>query len=124
LGHPRPGPYYPWHPAGWTYPPPYPYRADHPPSALAVTARFFPVAFTSVFSTVRIEVDGIPYHGNWGRSGRTVIAVPPGQRHVRVWMAPLGMRAGQSEVVADVPPGQIVELGCRRDTPVCRPTTS
>jgi len=81
------------------------------PSAIAVTAKFLPLAFFFYFVKPVIEINGHPVRAAWGRN---VVPVPPGRYHVHVHTPYfLPSRVGNADVTVDVPPGQAVELEYR-----------
>jgi len=77
--------------------------------AIALTLRYFPLAFIFGLITPVVTVNGRSVRMGWG--SRTVIPVEPGQHQVHVH-APyfLPSRIGPADLVVPVQPGQTVEL--------------
>jgi hypothetical protein len=96
-----------------TYPPPPP--GQQPPqqegSAIAVTAKFMPMAFFFFFVKPVVEIDGYRVPAKWGRN---VVPVPAGRHNVHVHTPYfLPSRVGPADQVVDVAPGQVAELEYR-----------
>ncbi len=81
-------------------------------SAIAVTAKFFPLAFLLFFFKPKVLIDGHELaRSGWGRR---VISVPPGQHHVGAYTPYLlPSRMGPADTVVTVEPGQLLELEYR-----------
>jgi len=79
-----------------------------PGTAIAVTARFIPLAWIFFFIRPAVAVDAVPVPGSWGR---TVLPVGPGPHRVQVYVPYfLPPRVGRAETIISVQPGQTVEL--------------
>jgi hypothetical protein len=92
---------------------PYPSQPAQPtPQAtLALTAKFFPMAFLFFFVKPAITIDGYSVPGVWGRN---TIPVAPGRHQVHVHTPYfLPSRVGNADTVVDVAPGQTAELEYR-----------
>jgi hypothetical protein len=92
---------------------PYPSQPGQPmPGAtIAVTAKFFPMAFFFFFVKPAITVDGYPVPGVWGRNA---IPVAPGRHQVHVHTPYfLPSRVGPADTTVDVAPGQTLEVEYR-----------
>ena len=82
-----------------------------PATAIAVTARFIPLAWIFFFIRPAVAVDAVPVPGSWGR---TVLPVVPGPHRVQVYVPYfLPPRVGRVETIVTVQPGQTVELEYR-----------
>jgi hypothetical protein len=89
-----------------TYP-----QQGQPGSAIALTAKFLPLAFFFYFVKPVIEINGYRVAAVWGR---TMIPVPPGRHQVHVHTPYfLPSRVGPADVTVDVAPGQVVEMEYR-----------
>ena len=87
-----------------TYPP----QQGQPGSAIALTARFLPLAFFFSFVKPVIEINGYRVPAVWGRN---MVPVPPGRHQVHVHTPYfLPSQVGPADVTVDVAPGQLVEL--------------
>ena len=83
-------------------------NAPHPGSAIALTTRFWPLAFFFFFVKPYVTVDGHLVPANWGR---LIVPVPPGQHHVHVHTPYfLPPRIGPADLAVTVAPGQTLEL--------------
>ena len=92
------------------YPPP-PQGQPVPPATLALTAKFFPMAFIFFFIKPAITIDGYPVAGVWGRN---LIPLAPGRHQVHVHTPYfLPSRVGPADLTVDVAPGQTLELEYR-----------
>jgi hypothetical protein len=105
-GYQQPGYQQPGYQQGG-YPP-----AGYPPggggAAVAVTTKFFPLAWLLYFFKPNITVDGQPMTGTWGRN---TIPVAPGAHQVHVHTPYiLPTKVGKAEVMVNVGPGQTAEL--------------
>jgi hypothetical protein len=97
------------------YPPPYQGGGAGPDpnaAAIAITTKWFPLAFILALFKPYIAVDGQQYpQQGWGR---TIIPVPPGQHHVHVhvpyWLPP---KLGPADLPVVLSPGQTLELEYR-----------
>jgi hypothetical protein len=90
-----------------TYPP----QQGQPGSAIAVTAKFLPLAFFFYFVKPVVEINGYRVPAVWGRN---MIPVPPGRHQVHVHTPYfLPSRVGPADVTVDVAAGQLVELEYR-----------
>jgi hypothetical protein len=90
---------------------PSPQGQPAPGATLAVTAKFFPMAFFFFFVKPAITVDGYAVPGVWGRN---VIPVAPGQHQLHVHTPYfLPSKVGPADTTVDVAPGQTVELEYR-----------
>ncbi|HKT03893.1 MAG TPA: hypothetical protein VJT31_30550 [Rugosimonospora sp.] len=81
-------------------------------SAIALTTKFFPLAFIFFFIKPFVSLNGqqLPQSG-WGR---TVIPVPPGQHQLHVHTPYfLPPQLGPADLTVPVAPGQTVELEYR-----------
>jgi hypothetical protein len=96
------------------YPPsqPYqPYGQQPPGAALALTAKFFPLAWFFFFVKPAITVDGYRLPAQWGRN---VIPLAPGRHQFEVYTPYfLPPRVGPAGLMFDVLPGQTLELEYR-----------
>lgn len=83
----------------------------YPGAAIALTAKFMPMAFFYFFVKPKVAIDGYPVAAEWGR---TVIPVHPGDHRVDVYTPYfLPSRVGPADVTVNVAPGQLVELEYR-----------
>ena len=90
-----------------TYPP----QQGQPGSAIALTAKFLPLAFFFYFVKPVIEINGYGVAAGWGRN---MIPVPPGRHNVHVHTPYfLPSRVGPADATVDVAPGQVVEMEYR-----------
>lgn len=79
--------------------------------AIALTTRYYPLAFLLAAFKPEIAVNGQPVAAGWGR---TVIPVPAGQYHLHVHVPYLlPSRIGVADLVVAVQPGQTLELEYR-----------
>ena len=96
------------------YPPPQQPPAPQPGdggSAIAVTTKFFPLAWFFYFIKPKIFVNGQLVAGAWGRN---VIPVPPGQHQLSIHVPYfLPSEVGPAGMAVAVASGQIVELEYR-----------
>jgi hypothetical protein len=79
---------------------------------IALTLKFFPLAFMLMFFKPVVTVNGQPYQVPWNR--RTVIPLPPGQYHVHVhtpYLIPT--QVGKADVPVNVGGGHPIELEYR-----------
>ena len=86
-----------------------PQEYGQPAEGIALTTRFFPVAFTYALTKPKVVVDGyqVPVTG-WGR---TVLPARPGPHHVHVHIPYLlPKRLGSADTFVEVYPGRLVEL--------------
>jgi hypothetical protein len=82
-----------------------------PGATLAVTAKFFPMAFFFFFVKPAITIDGYPVPAVWGRNA---IPVVPGRHQLHVHTPYfLPSRVGPADATVDLAPGQTVELEYR-----------
>jgi hypothetical protein len=82
-----------------------------PATAIAVTARFLPLAWIFFFIRPAVAIDAVPVPGSWGR---TVLPVTPGPHRVQVYVPYfLPPRVGRAETILTVQPGQTIELEYR-----------
>jgi hypothetical protein len=82
-----------------------------PGTAIAVTARFIPLAWIFFLIRPAVAVDAVPVAGSWGR---TVLPVGPGPHRVQVYVPYfLPPKVGRAEAIVTVQPGQTVELEYR-----------
>ena len=100
-------------------PPPSPYGQTPPPppgdtggqSAIAITLKFFPLAWIFALITPKLFLNGQPVGVRWGRN---VLPVAPGQHnlhlHVPYFLPP---KVGPADLTVPVAPGQTVELEYR-----------
>ncbi len=93
------------------YPPQQP-AVPGPGAAIAVTAKFFPLAFFFFFVKPWISIDGYQVPATvWGRN---VLPVAPGRHQVHVHTPYfLPPRVGPADATVDVASGQTVELEYR-----------
>lgn len=88
-----------------------PYGQQVPAAALALTAKFFPLAFFFFFVKPAITVDGYRILGAWGRN---VVPLAPGRHQLEVYTPYfLPSRVGPAALVFDVVPGQTLEIEYR-----------
>ena len=82
-----------------------------PGATLALTAKFFPMAFIFFFVKPAITIDGYQVPGVWGRN---VIPVAPGRHQLHVHTPYfLPSKVGPADTAVDLAPGQTVELEYR-----------
>lgn len=80
-----------------------------PKEGIAVTTKFFPLAWIFFFIKPKVFVDG--YEVPVAAWGRTVIPAQPGQHHLHVYTPYfLPSRIGPADATVDVPAGQLAEL--------------
>jgi hypothetical protein len=80
-------------------------------TAIAVTTKFFWLAFIFFFIKPKIFLNGHEIAGVWGRN---VIPVQPGQHHLHVYVPYfLPSKIGPADLAVPVQPGQTVELEYR-----------
>ena len=95
------------------YPPPPPPPSGPPggATAIAVTAKFFPLAWFFFFIKPKIFLNGQQVAATWGR---TVIPVSPGQHQLNIHVPYfLPSEVGPAAMTVAVAPGQTVELEYR-----------
>jgi hypothetical protein len=109
-------------PVAVTMPPYSQYPTSDPPGyggpyggegdGIALTLKFFPLAFALSFFKPVVTVNGQPYQVPWNR--RTVIPLPPGQYHVHIhtpYLIP--SKVGNADLPVNVGGGRPVELEYR-----------
>jgi hypothetical protein len=83
-------------------------NAPHPGSAIALTTKFFPMAFFFFFVKPYVTVNGYVVPAEWGR---VIVPVPPGLHQVHVHTPYfLPPQVGPADLAVTVAPGQTVEL--------------
>ncbi|MDI6098160.1 hypothetical protein QLQ12_06030 [Actinoplanes sp. NEAU-A12] len=88
------------------------HRPVYSEAAIAVTPRYFPLAFLLQLVKPVLIVDGQPVRMNWRNPA--VVPVSPGQHHVHVYTPYLiPRRMGKADLVVTAQPGQTVELEYR-----------
>jgi hypothetical protein len=98
-------------PPSQPYQPSQPYGQQPPAAALALTAKFFPLAWVFFFVKPAIIVDGYRVPSKWSRN---VIPLAPGRHRVEVYTPYfLPPRVGPASLMFDVMPGQTLELEYR-----------
>jgi hypothetical protein len=96
-----------------TYPPHQQYQGQPAyGDGIALTLKYFPLAFLLAFFKPVVTINGQPYQVPWNQ--RTVIPVPPGQYHLHVHTPYiLPSEVGKADVPVNVGGGQPVELEYR-----------
>jgi hypothetical protein len=90
---------------------PQPHGQQPPGAALALTAKFFPLAWIFFFVKPAITVDGYRVASVWGRN---LIPLAPGRHQLDVYTPYfLPSRVGPAGLMFDVAPGQTLELEYR-----------
>ncbi|HTQ18522.1 hypothetical protein [Mycobacterium sp.] len=88
---------------------PGPQGYGQPSEGIAVTTRFFPMAFLLLLVKPKIIVDG--YEAPATGWGRTVVPARPGPHHVHVHVPYfLPSKIGPADTTVDVYPGRVVDL--------------
>jgi hypothetical protein len=101
----------PYQPHGQQPYQPQPYGQQPPGAALALTAKFFPLAWIFFFVKPAITVDGYRVASTWGRN---LIPLAPGRHTLEVYTPYfLPPRVGVAGLMFDVLPGQTIELEYR-----------
>jgi hypothetical protein len=76
---------------------------------LALTLKFFPLAFLLMFFKPVVTVNGQPYQVPWSR--RTVLPLPPNQYHLHIHVPYLiPSQIGKADLVVNVGGGRPIEL--------------
>lgn len=99
-------------------PPPGQYGQVPPPpggaggqSAIAITLKFFPLAWIFALITPKLFINGQPVAVRWGRN---VFPVPAGQHHLHLHVPYfLPPKMGPADLAVPVAPGQTAELEYR-----------
>jgi hypothetical protein len=97
-----------------TYPPPHQQYYGQPAQGdgIALTLKYFPLAFLLAFFKPVVRVDGQPFQVPWNQ--RTVIPVMPGQHHLHVhtpYLLP--SEVGKADLGVNVGGGQPIEVEYR-----------
>jgi hypothetical protein len=108
-GPPQQGGYPQGYPQQGGYQQGYPQQGGQ--AAIALTTKYFPLAFMLGLFKPKVSIDGYEFTGSWGRS---VIPVTPGQHNVQVHIPYfLPPRLGPADAPVMVHPGQTLELEYR-----------
>lgn len=98
-------------PGQWGQAPPPPPGGGGGQSALALTLKYFPLAWIFALITPKLFIDGQPVAVRWGQN---MVPVSPGQHHVHIHVPYfLPPRLGPADFTVSVAPGQTVELEYR-----------